>query len=151
MRGVEGKEERGKVDDKCARLYTALVVHNTHATYTFDFDFLARFKVVKLAYEFGSNDDAFVRPVALLENLRDLPIHSVANAGVALLRACQINSHNNNPLQLTTSTFVTLLLPFSPSAIARNPTTDKSLLRPCITRRHASPQHPVTLTSALHT
>ena len=118
----------GEVDDKCATLYTARVIHNTHATYTLpaEIDFLARFKVVESAC--ACNGDALVHPVALHETLRDLPLHSVDNAGMVLLRARQTNNHNNNPPQLTTSTFVTLLLPFSPSAIAQNPTLDKPLL-----------------------
>ena len=52
------------------------------------------------------------------------------------------NNHNNNPPQLTTTTFVTLLLPFSPSAIARPPTSVKPSLPSCITRRHTRRQPP---------
>ena len=52
------------------------------------------------------------------------------------------NNHNNNPPQLTTKTSVTLLLPFSPTAIARPPTSDKPPLPCCITRRHTRRQPP---------
>ena len=80
----------GEVDDKCATLYTARVIHNTHATYTLagEIDSLARFKVVEFA-RVACNRDALVHPVALHQTLRDLPLHSVANAGAALLRARQ--------------------------------------------------------------
>ena len=90
----------GEVDDKCATLYTARVIHNTHATYTLvaEIDSLARFKVVECAR--ACNSDALVHPVALHEALRDLPLHSVANAGVALLRARQ----NKQPQQQPSST-----------------------------------------------
>ena len=79
----------GEVDDKCATLYTARVIHNTHATYTLasEIDFLARFKVVEFAR--ACNRDALVHPVALHQTLRDLPLTSVANAGAVLLRARQ--------------------------------------------------------------
>ncbi len=118
----------GGVDVTCTTLYTARVTLNTHATYTFvcDIDFLARFEVVEFAR--ACNSDALVHPVALQETLRDLPLHIVTNAGAALLRTRQTNNRNNSPPQLTTLTFVTLLLPFSPSAIPRNPTEDTSLL-----------------------
>ncbi len=80
--------ERGEVDDKCATLSTARVIHNTHATYPIlavEIDCLARFKVVECAS--ACNSDALLHPVALHETLRDLPLHSVANACAALLRA----------------------------------------------------------------
>jgi hypothetical protein len=84
--------------------------------------------------------------MALLETLRDLPLHSVADAFVAaLLPARYNNNHNNCPPQLTTPTFVTLLLPFSPSAIKRPPTSVNSLLPLCIARRHTRRQHPTSL------
>ena len=91
----------GEVDDKCATLYTARVIHNTHATYqlALEIDFLARFKVVEFARVAG-NSGALVRPVALHQTLRDLPLHSVANAGAALLRARQ----NKQPQQQPSST-----------------------------------------------
>ena len=83
--------------------------------------------------------------MALLETLRDLPLHSVADAFVAALLPARYNNNNNNsPPQLTTSTSVTLLLPFSPSAIKRPPTSVSSLLL-CIARRHTRRQHPTSL------
>jgi hypothetical protein len=115
---------------------------HTHATYILasDIDFLAGFKVVECAR--ACNRDALVHPVAFHETLRDLPLRSAANEGALLLRARQANNPNNNPPQLTTTTAVTLLLPFSPSAIARNTTSDKPRLALCITRRHTRRQHP---------
>ena len=97
---MEGKG--GEVDDKCATLYTARVIHNTHATYTLaaEIDCLARFKVVECAR--ACNSDALVHPVALHETLRDLPLHSVANAGVVLLRARQ--NKQQQPQQQPSST-----------------------------------------------
>ena len=79
----------GEVDDKCATLYTARVIHNTHATYPLvsEIDSLARFKVVEFARV--CNRDTLVHPVALHETLPDLPLHSVANAVATLLRARQ--------------------------------------------------------------
>ncbi len=133
----------GGVDDKCTTLYTARVTLNTHATHTclrLEIDFLARFEVEKLA-RVACNRDALVHPVALQETLRDLPLH-VTNAGTALSRTRQTKKHNNSPPQLTTTTCVTLLLPFSPSAIPRNPTSDNKRLPSCITRRHMRPQPP---------
>ena len=59
------------------------------------------------------------------------------------------NNHNNNPPQLTTQTSITLPLPFKPSAIARPPSSDNSLLSLCITRRHTSRQ-PLTRHSHPH-
>ncbi len=49
----------GEVDDRCATLYTARVIHNTHATYTLadEIDSLARFKVEALPFD----DDAILR------------------------------------------------------------------------------------------
>ena len=87
----------GEADDKCATLYTARVIHNTHATYTLasEIDSLARFEVVECARV--CNSDALVHPVALRETLRDLPLHSVANAGVALLRARQNKQQQQQP------------------------------------------------------
>ncbi len=56
---MRGGGDGGKVDDKCATLYTARVTHNTHATYPLavEIDFLARFKVEALP----SDDDAILR------------------------------------------------------------------------------------------
>ena len=88
----------GEVDDKCATLYTARVIHNTHATYTFasdEIDFLARFKVEECARV--CNSDALVHPVALHQTLRDLPLHSVTNAGAVLLRARQNKQQQQQP------------------------------------------------------
>jgi len=55
------------------------------ATYSFakEIDFLAGFKVDEFAC--ACNSDALVQPVALLETLRDLPLHSLAHAFVAVL------------------------------------------------------------------
>jgi hypothetical protein len=125
------------------------------ATYTFvlEIDVLARFKVEECAC--ACNSDALVQPVALLETLRDLPLHSLAHAFVAeLLHAGQTNNYNDNPPQLTTSTSVTLLLLFRPSAMKRPPTSVKPLSL-CITRRHTSRQPPASsrihiLTSSMH-
>ncbi len=89
--------------------------------------------------------------MAIVETLRDLPLHSLAHAlVVVLLPASQTNNHNNNPPKLTTESSVTLLLLFRPSAIKRPPTSVKSLLN-CIARRHTrcQPQHQVAFTSAL--
>ena len=54
------------------------------------------------------------------------------------------NKHNTNSHQLTKLTNVTLLLPFSPSAIICPAISDKSLLLLCITRRHTR-RHPQSL------
>jgi hypothetical protein len=50
-----------------------------------EFDILAGFKVEETAYRTGSDGDALVRPVTLLQTLRDLPLHSVAHAFVVPL------------------------------------------------------------------
>jgi len=80
-----------------------------------------------------------------LDEISDVPLHGVADPFVvALLPARYNNNHNNCPPQLTTPTSVTLLLPFSPSAIKRPPTSVKSLSL-CIARRHTRRQHPTSL------
>ncbi len=61
-----------------------------------EIDFLAGFKVEESAC-FSCKGDAFVQPVALLETLGDLPLHSLAHAFVAtLIPARQNNNLNNN-------------------------------------------------------
>jgi len=132
--------------------------HTQHASWTrgatyffaFEFHFLACFKVEEFAYA-KCKSEALVQTVAILETLRDLPLHSLAHAFViALIPTRQTNNHNNNPPKLTTSTIVTLLLLSRPSAIKRPPTSVKALSL-CITRRHmrCQPQHQITFTSAL--
>ena len=105
-----------------AQRHTQHASSTRNATYEFllEIDALARLKVV----EYACGCAALVRPMALHETLRDLPLHSVADAFVAALLPARYNNNNNNsPPQLTTSTSVTLLLPFSPSAIKRPPTS----------------------------
>ena len=130
-----------------AQRHTQHASSTRHATYVFalEIDALARLKVVKYACGCAS----LVRPMALLETLRDLPLHSVADAFVAALLPARYNNNrnNNSPPQLTTSTSVTLLLPFSPSAIKRPPTSVNSLYL-CIARRHTRRQHPTSLSQS---
>ena len=85
-----------------------------------------------------------------LDEGNDLPLHSFADAVPVLLPARYNNNHNNNPPQLTTDTSVTLLLPFSPSAIRRPPTSVKPLFV-CIARRHTRRQHPTSCRSHIPT
>jgi hypothetical protein len=74
-------------------------------------------------------------------------------ASPMLVLSCsvQVKTNNHNHPQLTKLTSVTLLLPFSPSAIARPPTSDKPLLPPCITRRHTRRQPPTPSHIHMHT
>jgi len=132
-----------------AQCHTRHALSTRDVTYSFlrEIDFLARFKVEEFAC--ACNSDALVQPVALLETLRDLPLHILAHAFVAiLLPTRQNNNLNNNPPQLTTPTSVTLLLLFRPSAIKRPPTSVKELYL-CITRRHTRHQPPAS--SHIHT
>ena len=78
-----------RVSTTSAQRHTRHASSMRDATYTFgsEMDVLARFKVEESARV--CNSDALVRPVALHQTLRDLPLHSVANAGAALLRARQ--------------------------------------------------------------
>ena len=145
----------GEVDDKCATIYTARVIHNTHATYILaaEIDSLARFKVVEFAR--ACNRDALVHPVALHQTLRDLPLHSAANAGAALLRARQ-----NKQTTTTTTLFNS---PRQPPSRCCCPSTPQQSHDPqhqtnlrCPSASHAvtraaSPRHPPTFTSPLHT
>jgi hypothetical protein len=89
--------------------------------------------------------------IALDEGI-NLPHHHVDvddEVVVALLPARYNNNRNNSPPQLTKITSVTLLLPFSPSAIKRPPTS-VNWLRLCIARCQTRRQHPTSL-SHLHT
>jgi len=78
--------------------------HSRHASSTRDatyillreIDLLARFKVDEFAC--ACNSDALVQPVALLETLRDLPLHSLAHVIViALLPARQKQQSQQQP------------------------------------------------------
>ncbi len=128
-----------------AQRHTRHASSTCNATYLFakETNFLARFKVEE--YACACESDALVQPVALLETLRDLPLHSLAHASVViLLPTRQNNNHNNNNTsQLTTLTYVTLLLLFRLSAIKRPPTSVKPLAL-CITRRHTRRQPPAS-------
>jgi hypothetical protein len=84
-----------------------------------------------------------------LDEGSDTRVQSVAHDFwlAALLPASQNKNRNNKPPKLTvlkeTSTLVTLMLPFRPSAINRPPTSVK-LLSLCITPRHTSRQSSCT-------
>jgi len=68
-----------------AQRHTRHASSTRDATYTFfmEIDLLAGFKVEESAC--ACNSDALVQPVALLETLRDLPLHSLAHASVVVL------------------------------------------------------------------
>ena len=81
-----------------AQRHTRHASSTRDATYTFprEIDFLAGFKVEECAC--ACNSDALVQPVALLETLRDLPLHSLAHAFVvALLPARQKQQSQQQP------------------------------------------------------
>ncbi len=148
-----------------ARRHTRHAPSTRHATYAFvvfsiaatvtESDVLASLKIKEFACVFKSDANSLVRPMALHETLRDLPLHSVADFAVAaLLHTRYNNNHNNSPPQLTTKTCVTVLLLFSPSAIKRCPTS-VNLVPSCNASRqtHTRRQHPTSChihTSALH-
>ena len=129
----------GEVDDKCATLYTARVIHNTHATYTSasEINFLARFKVEESARV--CNSDALVRPVALHQTLRDLPLHSVANAGAALLRARQ-NKQQQQQQQPSSTHHVNLRHAAVALQPLSNPTTP-NISQTFVAPLHHTPSH----------
>ena len=133
-----------RVSTTSAQRHTQHASSTRNATYEFllEIDALARLKVVE--YACGCNSDAPVHAMTLLETLRDLPLHIAADASVVALLPARYNNNNNSPPQLTTLTSVTLLLPFSPSAIKRPPTSVNSLFL-CIARRHTRRQHPTSL------
>jgi len=68
-----------------AQRHTRHASSTRDATYSFDIetDFLAGFKVEE--YTCACNNDALVQPVALLETLGDLPLHSLAHALIVVL------------------------------------------------------------------
>ena len=74
-----------RVSTTSAQRHTQHASSTRHATYVFapEIDALARLKVVE--YACVCNSDALVQPVALLETLGDLPLHSVAHAFVVTL------------------------------------------------------------------
>jgi hypothetical protein len=133
MRGGEGRG--GYVDDKCATLYTARGIHNTHATYILasEIDSLARFKVVECAHAFKS--DSLVHPVAHHQTLRDLPLHSVAKAAAPLLRARQYKQ----PQQQPSSTHQTIHDNLRHAAVALQPLSNRTT--PNIRQTFAVPLH----------
>jgi len=122
------------------------------ATYSFvvEIDFLTRFKVEESAC--ACNSDALVQPVALLETLGDLPLHSLAHAFVFVLLPARQKQQSQQPTLLNSPRQ-------PPSRCCCSSGPQQSNDRPhhsksCPSASHAvtratSPQHQITSTSAL--
>jgi len=123
------------------------------ATYTneLEIDLLAGFKVDEFAC--ACNSDALVQPVALLETLRDLPLHSLAHVFVVVLLPARQKQQSQQPTLLNSPR-----QPPSRCCCSSGPQQSNNhphQSKRCHSVSHAvtratSPQHQVTFTSALH-